>query len=626
MAYTILFRRGTDNEWTQANPILKSGELGFITDTKRFKIGDGLTNWNSLPYSVATLENGKVPLDQLPDYVKISVNQVSTIAQRNLLNVQPGDICTVAEESKTYIYDGSGWVEFLINPDLTGYATELYVDNSINSLNLQQYLTSASVNSIVNSQIENLNINQYATQTYVSDYVNGLDLPNSDLFQLDIQNKSVIYGTNIPKIGDDQNQIFSYVGVTGVGDNVFVSSSASLNTYPSASAVYLSTVVGTGSMSASYHNFENTAIGYGTMVGGGFKNVAIGVRSMNNSSPDIEDNFFSPATAKDNVAVGNNSLFSITTGSNNVAIGSESLSSASVGSSNVAIGYMSLSKTHDGEYFDGVGAVAIGASATVPGNNVIKIGSGNQVVVIDNPVFRYSDIRDMDSVTDIDYGLDFINELRPVEYTFDPRNGLEARAQLGFIASEVATASPAFNGYINFNSEGNSDIKALAYDQFIPPIVKAVQEVDDRLIVAESNLSTVGALSASVAVLSASVEFLTTGDITYQTFEVSSIGTEYFFSASAGQANPIITLVKGRKYRFDVSNVNSANPFALRESDSITNFVLGTTGNDPENGLSGSSLSNYIFYTVPLSPPYSSIIYQSVSTSTMGGVINLVDP
>ena len=166
----------------------------------------------------------------------------------------------------------------------------------------------------------------------------------------------------------------------------------------------------------------------------------------------------------------------------------------------------------------------------------------------------------------------------------------------------------------------------MAYDQFIPPIVKAVQEVDDRLIVAESNLSTVGALSASVAALSASVEFLTTGDITYQTFEVSSVGTDYFFSASAGQADPTVTLVKGRKYRFDVSGVNSANPFALRESDGVTNFVLGTTGNDPVNGLSGSSPSNYIFYTVPLSPPYTSIIYQSVATSTMGGVINLVDP
>ena len=44
------FRRGLAAEWASANPILASGEMGIETDTDLFKIGDGATLWNDLPY------------------------------------------------------------------------------------------------------------------------------------------------------------------------------------------------------------------------------------------------------------------------------------------------------------------------------------------------------------------------------------------------------------------------------------------------------------------------------------------------------------------------------------------------------------------------------------------------
>jgi hypothetical protein len=48
---TIKPRQGTAGQWTSANPVLASGELGYETDTKRFKRGDGTSAWNSLVYS-----------------------------------------------------------------------------------------------------------------------------------------------------------------------------------------------------------------------------------------------------------------------------------------------------------------------------------------------------------------------------------------------------------------------------------------------------------------------------------------------------------------------------------------------------------------------------------------------
>ena len=44
------FRRDTAANWTANNPILLSGELGIETDTKQFKIGDGVTSWTTLAY------------------------------------------------------------------------------------------------------------------------------------------------------------------------------------------------------------------------------------------------------------------------------------------------------------------------------------------------------------------------------------------------------------------------------------------------------------------------------------------------------------------------------------------------------------------------------------------------
>ncbi len=44
------FRRGTPALWSSVNPVLADGELGIEKGTSLFKIGNGSTAWNSLPY------------------------------------------------------------------------------------------------------------------------------------------------------------------------------------------------------------------------------------------------------------------------------------------------------------------------------------------------------------------------------------------------------------------------------------------------------------------------------------------------------------------------------------------------------------------------------------------------
>jgi hypothetical protein len=67
----IQFRRGTALEWSGINPILYAGEMGYETDTKKIKVGDGTTFWNSLPYAT-------VKPDDLNELVDDRINDLLT--------------------------------------------------------------------------------------------------------------------------------------------------------------------------------------------------------------------------------------------------------------------------------------------------------------------------------------------------------------------------------------------------------------------------------------------------------------------------------------------------------------------------------------------------------------------
>jgi hypothetical protein len=51
MAVRIQLRRDTATNWTTNNPVLAEGELGLETNSGRWKVGNGINAWTSLPYS-----------------------------------------------------------------------------------------------------------------------------------------------------------------------------------------------------------------------------------------------------------------------------------------------------------------------------------------------------------------------------------------------------------------------------------------------------------------------------------------------------------------------------------------------------------------------------------------------
>ena len=79
------------------------------------------------------------------------------------------------------------------------------------------------------------------------------------------------------------------------------------------------------------------------------------------------------------------------------------------------------------------------------------------------------------NITDIDYGLPDLLKLRPVSFTWTaaPQQG----TQLGFIAQDV---QPIFPQIVNVGDDTNHTL-GLTYTEFIPIIVRAVQQLAQKL-------------------------------------------------------------------------------------------------------------------------------------------------
>lgn len=117
-----------------------------------------------------------------------------------------------------------------------------------------------------------------------------------------------------------------------------------------------------------------------------------------------------------------------------------------------------------------------------------------------------SDARFKTAIEDIPYGLDFINALRPRIYKYADKTvqtrGVDAdgnetttdkdisysRKHAGLIAQEVKSAmddlkisTGDFAGFVDANVNGGPDRLMLRYLEFIPPLIKAVQEVSVRV-------------------------------------------------------------------------------------------------------------------------------------------------
>jgi trimeric autotransporter adhesin len=267
------------------------------------------------------------------------------------------------------------------------------------------------------------------------------------------------------------------------------------------------TGMGYAANGASITGNDNSAFGSGALKGNGaYENTAVGSSALlvnlaghNNAAVGFKA-LTANASGKYNVGIGSLSLIGNTNGGNNTALGYSSMSVNTTGVNNTALGF--LSNTSTGIL---INATAIGANTVVNASNKVRIGDASVTVIEGQVAFTPSDARFKENIKEEVKGLEFINRLRPVVYNFNAekfqsflvknmtkeeqapymaKNFSDATAirQSGFLAQEVEKAAKE-TGY-NFNAlhtpVDENDNYSIAYGQFVVPLVKAVQELDQQ--------------------------------------------------------------------------------------------------------------------------------------------------
>ncbi len=246
----------------------------------------------------------------------------------------------------------------------------------------------------------------------------------------------------------------------------------------------------------------------------GYENTAIGTRAMYNTTK-----------GSINTAIGVSAMFNNTEGVFNTAIGVTALSGNITGDHNTAIGYSTLQINKTGNQNTAIGSYAgpnsydlvsnstsIGYLARATASNQVWLGN-TSVTSIGGQVgwTTFSDGRYKRNIKENVRGLAFINSLRPVTYNVDTKNlsaylnkgislangkkaynsniisddATEEAGKIiydGFVAQEVEEAATK----LGFNFSGVDKPKSkdglygLRYDNFVVPLVKAVQELSKQ--------------------------------------------------------------------------------------------------------------------------------------------------
>ena len=248
--------------------------------------------------------------------------------------------------------------------------------------------------------------------------------------------------------------------------------------------------IGIGYKSLFYNNtgYANTAVGSRTMMNNttGTRNTVIGTRTLSQNTSGYR-----------NTAAGYLTMMRNETGYNNTAFGTGALYANTSGDQNTAVGANAFASGTD---FNN--STAIGYDADITASNQVRLG--NSSVISIGGYAAWTNLSDGRFKTDIMEnvpGMALIEKLRPVTYRLnmdalakwhhtpdnlrikDAEAEKEAELQIGFIAQEVEQAAKevGFDFHAVDKPKNQQDTYGLRYSEFVPVLVKALQEQQETI-------------------------------------------------------------------------------------------------------------------------------------------------
>lgn len=214
MAIRMQQRRATAEQWTLSNPVLGPGEIGFETDTNKFKIGDGINNWGSLSYFIdETNLTGS-----LENYVPLTdVGAPNGVAALDVNGQVPASQLANA------------------TVDLSGYATETYVDTAVSNLVDSAPTTLDTLNELAAALGDDSNFASTVTTSIankqdkvISTAVNSNITASAGKYFVDTSTTKTITLVASPALGDEI-QIFDATGTAGTNNITVLNNGNKIN-------------------------------------------------------------------------------------------------------------------------------------------------------------------------------------------------------------------------------------------------------------------------------------------------------------------------------------------------------------------------------------------------------------
>ncbi|MDD3466511.1 MAG: phage tail protein [Campylobacterales bacterium] len=493
----------------------------------------------NLNYSAILSSAGTNPVDNVSDG-SITEDKLGDVGVIKILNSLPslpnttykqGRVIYLTSDNKLYRSTGSNWTPDVTEADINAAINSL-IDGAPAALNTLKELAdklteedsavSSIISSLSNKADKATTLAGYGiTDAAPKDSPNFTGSPTAPTKPYTDNSAAIATTAYVKALLASGAGSAPYYYVDGTRDDGHVAIGASIS-----SIGIRSVILGYGAKAGSY----GVAIGEYAMSHGG-TGIAIGSSALKNQSNSVANTVIGYNAAavlsagNANVALGTNALNYVASGNYNVAIGDSTLTyMQTFGSAEtnqaVAIGYQA---NYTGDASDGTVAIgykagyygkktyctfignnacsnnltgitnatSIGYNSTVTASNQVQLGNSSTTTYVYGTVQNRSDLRDKADIRDTVLGLDFIKAIRAVDYKWDMRddykngirNGKKKRSRYhhGVIAQEVKRACEKldidFGGYQDHTLSGGSDVLSIGYDEFIAPLIKAVQEL-----------------------------------------------------------------------------------------------------------------------------------------------------
>jgi hypothetical protein len=196
----------------------------------------------------------------------------------------------------------------------------------------------------------------------------------------------------------------------------------------------------------------------------------------------------------DVVGIGDRSL-QFATGSKVTALGSRAGSRLTTGSFNLLLGTFagSAGDSDTGALLTGSNNIVLAAGdldwqdIMFDVSNTVVIGSSTQTQIYAgvNTITALSDKRDKKDVKEISAGLEFVKELKPVDFIWDERKetGKRGIKDCGFLAQDLKETEDKYGvaDYLKLVDDKNPEKLLATYGRLLPVMVKAIQELSAEL-------------------------------------------------------------------------------------------------------------------------------------------------